>query len=163
MSSAAGTAPPSDGGARDFSGRVRWEYRPRMNGTPDPGEIVWTWVAYEDDPLVGKDRPVVVIGLADRSRLAVLMLSTRDHSGDSRWLSIGAGDWDAQHRPSWVRSDRVLAVRPSAIRREGSMLPRPVYEAIRAAAGPRDSGLRRTVRRLFGRSARPPITPVAPR
>jgi hypothetical protein len=134
-----------------------------MNGTPDPGEIVWTWVAYEDDPLVGKDRPVVVIGLADRSRLAVLMLSTRDHSGDSRWLSIGAGDWDAQHRPSWVRSDRVLAVRPSAIRREGSMLPRPVYEAIRAAAGPRDSGLRRTVRRLFGRSARPPITPVAPR
>jgi hypothetical protein len=134
-----------------------------MNRTPDPGEIVWTWVAYEDDPSVGKDRPVVVIGRADRRRLAVLMLSTRDHSGDSRWLSIGAGDWDTQHRRSWVRTDRVLAVRPAAIRREGSMLPRSVYDAIRAAAGPRDSRLRRTVRRLFGRSARPPITPGAAR
>jgi len=162
MTNAPGKAPPPQGGARDYSGSVRWEYRPRLNGTPDPGEIVWTWVAYEDDPHIGKDRPVVVIGLANRARLAVLMLSTRDHSGDSRWLAIGPGDWDEQHRPSWVRGDRILAVVPAAIRREGSVVPRQAYDAIRAGFGPRDSRLRAGIRRLFGRSRPSKVTPTLP-
>ena len=162
MSSESGNAPPPQGGARDYSGPVRWEYRPRLNGTADPGEIVWTWVAYEDAPHLGKDRPVVVIGLANRGRLAVLMLSTRDHSGDSRWLPIGSGDWDQQHRLSWVRGDRTLAVAPEAIRREGSILPRPAYEAIRRGFTPRESRLRTSIRRLFGRSRPPAVTPTDP-
>ena len=162
MTNAPGKAAPPQGGARDYSGPVRWEYRPRQNGTPDPGEIVWTWVAYEDAPHIGKDRPVVVIGLADRGRFAVLMLSTRDHSGDSRWLAIGPGDWDDQHRLSWVRGDRLLVVVPAAIRRVGSVLPRPAYEAIRAAFGPHDSRLRNSLRRLFGRSRPSKVTPILP-
>ena len=41
---------------------VRIEYSPDLDGDPDPGEVVWTWVPYEDDPNQGKDRPVVIIG-----------------------------------------------------------------------------------------------------
>ncbi len=32
-------------------------YAPDLDGRADPGEIVWTWVVYEDDPSRGKDRP----------------------------------------------------------------------------------------------------------
>jgi len=41
------------------------EYCPNLDGDADPGEIVWTWVPFEDDPSQGKDRPVVVIGRRD--------------------------------------------------------------------------------------------------
>ena len=37
-------------------------YRPRRDGEPDPGEVVWAWVPFEDDPQQGKDRPVLVLG-----------------------------------------------------------------------------------------------------
>ena len=37
-------------------------YAPRPDGRPDPGEIVWTWVPFEEDHSQGKDRPVLVIG-----------------------------------------------------------------------------------------------------
>lgn len=134
MSSATGSASPSTGGAQAYAGRVRWSYNPQRNGRPDPGEIVWAWVPFEEDPSVGKDRPVVVIGLADRRRLAVLMLSSRDHTGDPRWLPVGAGAWDEERRPSWVRSDRLLAVEARAVRREGATLPRSVFESIRMAS-----------------------------
>ena len=43
-------------------------YAPDLDGRADPGEIVWTWVVYEDDPTRGKDRPVLVVG-RDRSTL----------------------------------------------------------------------------------------------
>src|SRR5882757_411423 len=34
----------------------RLVYAPDLDGRADPGEIVWTWVVYEDDPTRGKDR-----------------------------------------------------------------------------------------------------------
>ncbi|MBF0958680.1 MAG: growth inhibitor PemK, partial [Actinomyces sp.] len=37
-------------------------YQPIMDGDADPGEVVWTWVPYQEDASVGKDRPAVVIG-----------------------------------------------------------------------------------------------------
>ena len=36
-------------------------YDPQADGEPDPGEVVWAWVAYEDDPSQGKDRPVLLL------------------------------------------------------------------------------------------------------
>ena len=45
----------------DFTGVVRPVYAPDPDGDPDPGEIVWTWVPFEDDPSQGKDRPVLVV------------------------------------------------------------------------------------------------------
>ena len=51
-------------------------YAPDLDGRADPGEIVWTWVVYEDDPTRGKDRPVLVVG-RDRSVLLGLMVSSQ--------------------------------------------------------------------------------------
>ena len=166
MSSAdrAPAPPPARGGAHDYSGRVHWEYSPELDGDPDPGEVVWTWVAFEEDASVGKDRPVAIVGRTDDRRLVALMLSSVDHRGDGGWVSIGAGPWDRQGRESWVRRDRILAVPAAAVRREGAVLSRAAYDDIlsgmRGAPAHvttgRSNGTRIGVvsrlRRLFGRS-----------
>ena len=41
-------------------------YAPEIDGEPDPGEVVWAWVPYEDDPSQGKDRPVLVLAPDER-------------------------------------------------------------------------------------------------
>lgn len=113
-------------------GRVRTEYSPAHDGDPDPGEIVWTWVVYEDDPTRGKDRPVLVVG-RDRSTLLGLMLSSQEHHHDDRnWVGIGSGTWDYEMRQSWVRLDRVLDVPEEGIRREGAILEREMFEVVAA-------------------------------
>ncbi|MFZ0833936.1 MAG: type II toxin-antitoxin system PemK/MazF family toxin [Mycobacterium sp.] len=105
-------------------------YSPDLDGRADPGEIVWTWVVYEDDPSQGKDRPVLVVG-RDRSTLLGLMLSSQArHADDPNWVAIGAGSWDYDGRASWVRLDRVLDVPEEGIRREGAILGRETFEIV---------------------------------
>jgi hypothetical protein len=105
-------------------------YAPDLDGRADPGEIVWTWVVYEDDPTRGKDRPVLVVG-RDRSTLLGLMLSSQDHHrNDPNWVGIGSGGWDYESRESWVRLDRVLDVPEEGIRREGAILERETFEVV---------------------------------
>ena len=107
-------------------------YAPDLDGQADPGEVVWTWVVYEDDPSKGKDRPVLVVG-RDRNTLLGLMLSSQEHhANDRNWVSIGTGSWDYEARVSWVRLDRVLDVPEEGIRREGAILAREMFEAIAA-------------------------------
>lgn len=107
-------------------------YAPDLDGRADPGEIVWTWVVYEDDPTQGKDRPVLVVG-RDRRMLLGLMLSSQDYHRDDRdWVGIGSGSWDYDGRPSWVRLDRVLDVPEEGIRREGAILDRERFEVVAA-------------------------------
>ncbi|HEX2286200.1 MAG TPA: type II toxin-antitoxin system PemK/MazF family toxin [Mycobacterium sp.] len=107
-------------------------YAPDLDGRADPGEIVWTWVVYEDDPSRGKDRPVLVVG-RDRSTLLGLMLSSQDHHRDDpNWVGIGSGTWDYDSRESWVRLDRVLDVPEESIRREGAILERERFEVVAA-------------------------------
>lgn len=113
------------------------EYSPGLDGRPDPGEVVWAWVAYEDDPDRGKDRPVVLIG-RDGSSLLGLQLSSKDHDRDAAdearygryWMDIGSGGWDRQGRPSEVRLDRLLRLDEAAVRREGAVLDRDVFESV---------------------------------
>lgn len=109
-------------------------YSPDLDGDADPGEIVWTWVAYEDDPSQGKDRPVLVVGRDARAEQADtvlgLMLSSKDHRSDGNWLPVGSGPWDSQGRPSFVRLDRVLVVDDDGIRREGAILGRPTFDTV---------------------------------
>ena len=124
------------GYAGDFSGTARAEYHPDPDGEPDPGEIVWTWVPYEEDHSRGKDRPVLVVARRGGLLLA-LMLTSRDHSspgngGRGDYLDIGTGAWDARGRPSEVRLDRVLQIDPAAVRREGAVLDRAAFEAVAA-------------------------------
>ena len=118
--------------ARDFTGRVHPEYTPRDDNEPDPGEVVWAWVPFEEDHSQGKDRPVVVIGrdVAAHEVLVVLMLSSKDHQGDRNWYAIGTGSWDPERRDSWVRLDRPLAVTADAVRREGSAVDPDVFLAL---------------------------------
>jgi hypothetical protein len=104
-------------------------YAPDLDGRADPGEIVWTWVVFEDDPTRGKDRPVLVVG-RDRSTLLGLMLSSQDHRDDPNWVAIGSGGWDFESRASWVRLDRVLDVPEESIRREGAILERERFEVV---------------------------------
>jgi hypothetical protein len=107
-------------------------YSPQLDGRADPGEIVWTWVAYEDDPSQGKDRPVLVVG-RDGSVLQGLMLSSNsEREGQRHWFGLGEGAWDREHRPSWVRLDRVLTVDEGGIRREGAVLDRRRFDTVAA-------------------------------
>lgn len=121
----------------DHHGAVRLQYAPALDGDADPGEIVWAWVPYEDDPSQGKDRPVLVVA-RDADDLLGLMLTSKDHSRDAAlearrgrvWMDIGAGAWDSRRRPSEVRLDRVLRLRPSAVRREGAIVDRALYDKV---------------------------------
>jgi hypothetical protein len=105
--------------------------------------VVWAWVAYEDDPSQGKDRPVLVIG-EEGGLLLALQLTSQDHDRDEgqerragrEWMDIGSGAWDSQGRASEVRLNRLLRLEPGAVRREGAALPKPVFDAVVAAVQP---------------------------
>ena len=124
----------------DHRGAVRLQYAPTLDGDADPGEIVWAWVPFEDDPSQGKDRPVLVIS-RDGADLLGLMLTSKDHSRDTAaearhgrvWLDIGTGAWDAQRRPSEVRLDRIVRLRPAAVRREGAVVERALFDRVAVA------------------------------
>ena len=116
-------------------------YEPVQDGEPDPGEVVWAWVPFEDDPDRGKDRPVLVIG-RDGSELICLQLTSKDHDRDAEdearygryWMDVGSGDWDRDGRPSEVRLDRLLRMSESAVRREGAALPEATFDEVVTAA-----------------------------
>ena len=65
-------------------------YAPTPDGDADPGEVVWTWVPYEDDPRQGKDRPVLVIGTVGPA-LAVLPLTSKDRTDHPDCVELGSG------------------------------------------------------------------------
>ncbi|CAN5179758.1 hypothetical protein BH23ACT9_BH23ACT9_35370 [soil metagenome] len=109
-------------------GRVTLSYGPAANGSADPGEVVWAWVPYEDDPSQGKDRPLLVIGHLGRDA-AALALTTKPHD-DRRHHPIGPGPWDREGRPSWVKLDRVIRLAPRGIRREGAVVDKVSFGAV---------------------------------
>ncbi|WP_072802465.1 type II toxin-antitoxin system PemK/MazF family toxin [Rhodococcoides yunnanense] len=108
----------------------RVEYSPDLDGKADPGEIVWTWVTYEEDATQGKDRPVLVVGRDSDTLLGLMLSSQSKRDGDPDWVSIGSGSWDSEGRPSWIRLDRVLDVPESGIRREGAVLAKGKFDAV---------------------------------
>lgn len=112
-------------------------YAPAVDGDPDPGEIVWAWVPFEEDPTRGKDRPVLVIG-HEGALLVALQLTSQDHDRDEEqerragreWVDIGTGPWDRRGRASEVRVNRLLRLDASHLRREGAVLARERYEDV---------------------------------
>jgi hypothetical protein len=105
-------------------------YEPSADGDADPGEIVWSWVAFEEDITQGKDRPVLVLALEDAqvggtdgsgTVVVALMLTSKDRGAgthqDSRgatWVDVGTGDWDSQGRTCPVTGTRGWARRCGA-------------------------------------------------
>lgn len=146
-SSAKSTAPkpsaPASTGASDgsdypgdYRDMINFEYSPSLDGDADPGEIVWTWVPFEEDHSQGKDRPVLLVG-RDGEYLLALMMTSKDHNNrehaDSNYLDIGSGPWDPQGRASEVKLNRVIRVRPGAMRREGAIMPEDTFRLIERA------------------------------
>jgi hypothetical protein len=122
---------------------VEIAYAPKPDGRPDPGEVVWAWVPYEDDPSRGKDRPVLLIA-RDGEQLLGLMMTSQDHDFDKEqearegryWMDIGSGPWDSEGRPSEIRLNRLIRIDPATVRREGSVLDQQRFEAVAAALTP---------------------------
>jgi hypothetical protein len=108
------------------------EYAPNLDGRADPGEIVWFWVPYEEDAHQGKDRPVLVVGRDGNMLLGLMLSSQHGRDGQPNWYALGAGAWDKESRPSWVRLDRVLTVPESGIRREGAILAKARFDKVAA-------------------------------
>jgi PemK-like, MazF-like toxin of type II toxin-antitoxin system len=116
-------------------------YTPHPDGVPDPGEVVWAWVPFDEGDGRGKDRPVLVIGRRGNDLLA-LLLSSKDHHRDAAdearygryWTDVGRGRWDRRGRSSEVRLDRLLVLDPSGVRREGAALDRPRFDRVLAEA-----------------------------
>lgn len=121
----------------DFEGMPQVAYAPLKGNEPDPGEVVWTWVPYEEDHTRGKDRPVLLVG-RDGPWLLGLQMTSVDHDRDSAqearagrfWVEVGAGAWDRDGRVSEVRVNRVLRIDPDAVRRVSVALPRPVFDRV---------------------------------
>ena len=138
------SAAPSSRGVSVYDvsalGLPAFSYSPDPDGDADPGEVVWTWVPFEEDPSQGKDRPVLVLARHD-NRLVVAQMTSKDHDRDAAqearwgrfWYDVGTGDWDRQGRPSEVRLDRLLLVEPASVRREGATMNREVFDGVVAA------------------------------
>ena len=87
-------------------------YRPELDGEPDPGEVVWAWVADEDDPTQGKDRPALL--LAERARHAGPCWGAspaEDHDRDAEdEAPATAGHWTGRSAPA-TGTPRVVRAR----------------------------------------------------
>ena len=105
---------------------VTIEYTPCRDGDPDPGEVVWTWVPYEDDPSQGKDRPVVVFGRRGDCLVGVA-LTSKYHDNEPQ-IEVGTGPWDREGRTSYAKLERILDMDPAQVRREGAILERRRFD-----------------------------------
>ncbi|MDY7544089.1 MULTISPECIES: type II toxin-antitoxin system PemK/MazF family toxin [unclassified Cryobacterium] len=112
---------------------VRLDYRPTRNASPDPGEIVWTWVPFEERDGRGKDRPVVVVAALGAGAVLAVQLTSKDRTGHPDYVALGVGDWDRTGRSSWVNIDRIFAVQPSGMRREAALVDSARYARIASA------------------------------
>lgn len=112
---------------RRLSG-LRLAYAPSIDGAPDPGEIIWSWVPYQEEDGRGKDRPLLVVASEPNGTVIAVPLTSKDHeAGRGHFVPIGHGGWDAQGRPSWVNVKRVFRVHTAGMRREAATLDEDRY------------------------------------
>jgi hypothetical protein len=119
---------PVTTGSRSTKAAVTIEYSPSLDGDPDPGEVVWTWVPYEEDPTQGKDRPVAIIGRRNGNLVGIPLTTKRDDR--EAQVQVGRGDWDPDRRVSYARIWRLLEIDEAKMRREGAVLERERFDDI---------------------------------
>lgn len=108
-------------------------YSPSRNRLPDSGEIIWTWVPYEENDGRGKDRPVLVIGRHGADRVYAVRMTSKPHDRDRDFISIGSGAWDGQGRESWVDIEQLYSVHHEGMRREAAALDAGRYGRVAQA------------------------------
>lgn len=132
------SSPPlADAYPGDFSGRLDMVYSPVPGDAADPGEVVWTWVPFEEDHSKGKDRPVLLIA-HDGDWLLGVSLTSKDHDRDATqeagqgryWVDVGTGPWDNHGRPSEARVDRVIRINPGQVRRIGGQVGEQTFAVV---------------------------------
>ena len=116
---------------------VRLAYTPERDGEPDPGEIVWTWVPYEERDGRGKDRPVAIVAAGAPGEYLAVQLTSKPHYDDRDHVALGTGPWDPQGRPSWARIDRVFRVHADGMRREAAALDAARFGLVTSALATR--------------------------
>ncbi|XCB30227.1 type II toxin-antitoxin system PemK/MazF family toxin [Arcanobacterium hippocoleae] len=115
-------------------------YTPDNDNLPDPGEVVWTWVPYEELDGRGKDRPVLVVAM-EKDYIFFLQMTSKDHASGKLykdehgrwWIDIGSGEWDKAGRASEVRLDLLWIVHASQVRRQGGKLDAARYRKLAQA------------------------------
>lgn len=116
-------------------GEPNFSYHPVKDAIPDPGEVVWTWVPFEENDGRGKDRPVLVVAAHGSDHVVFAQTTSKDHDRDAQdearwgryWMDIGSGNWDVRRRPSEVRLNRLMIVHIDQVRRTGGQLDRRIF------------------------------------
>lgn len=98
-----------------------------------PGDVVWTFIRFEDEPGEGKDRPVIIIDVDGRRLSVVGMTSNSKRDGQRGYVHIGNGSWDHLHRDSWANVHRVVVIPRRSIRRRGGSLDPSAFKKVLAA------------------------------
>lgn len=112
-------------------GGVRVTYKPDYpDDHPDPGEIVWAKVRYQENTALSKDRPVLVIGrINGTDKLAAVQL-TSQIKGRSDEHVIGTGPWDRLGRTGAAKLSQIIVIDPKDYRREGGTIDRDTFESV---------------------------------
>ncbi len=111
-------------------GRVHTTYAPNHDGDPDPGEIVWTWVPFEEHDGRGKDRPVLIVAREQAGSLLAVQLTSKRHDRTTDFVDVGSGPWDREGRESWVNLERVVRVYEDGMRREACAMQKHHFDAV---------------------------------
>lgn len=110
---------------------VRVTYHPDFpDDHPDPGEVVWAKVRYQEDVNQSKDRPVLIIGrINGTNKLAAVQLTSQINGRPNQHV-VGPGSWDRFGRNAAVKLDQIIVVDPKDYRREGSTFERARFDDV---------------------------------
>lgn len=123
------------GHRRRPGGRTRPPRGPRGPGArPQPGEIWWAQVPYEDGP-GDKDRPCLVLAVR-RRRARVAKITSKYHDERAGVIALPPGTvGDAHGRPSFLETDELREVPVGDFRRRAGVLDPAVWDQVRHLAG----------------------------
>ncbi|MEV7772623.1 type II toxin-antitoxin system PemK/MazF family toxin [Kitasatospora sp. NPDC086791] len=100
--------------------------RPDTRVRPEPQEIWWAEVPFEDGP-GSKDRPCLVLRVRGRTA-TVAKITSKHHAERPGVLPLPPGSvGDRQGRASWLETDELREVPLSAFRRRAGTVDRQVW------------------------------------
>ncbi|WP_406459444.1 type II toxin-antitoxin system PemK/MazF family toxin [Streptomyces sp. NBC_01622] len=118
----------------DGWGRGRRPARKVRGDRPQPAEIWWANVPYEDQPGAAKDRPCLVLAVRRRTATVAKITSKyRDERGGVIALPPGSVG-DAQERASYLETDELRSVPVADFRRRVGVADPVLWDQVRHLA-----------------------------